>query len=124
MTPRPAGALASDSDVDIKTCTLGHCLTPTTTGRNCTDTGAPIQCPGFEVIEVSRDGTLAVLAGYGGANVADAADRVPAVFIRHPFDEASRFAIAVPIGPPGFEGRGAGDVAFQPDRLFTYGLEQ
>lgn len=98
-------------------------LPPETTGMNCTDNATPIDCPGFEAIDVSLDGSLAVLSGNSGAAVSGAGDRVAAVFIRHPFDELQRSAVAVPIGPTGFDGRGAGGIAFRPDRNFGDGFE-
>ncbi|MGE4071264.1 MAG: hypothetical protein AB7E72_08835 [Lysobacterales bacterium] len=98
-------------------------LPASSTGLQCTDDGVPIDCPGFEAIEVSRDGTLAVLSGNSGAAVSSRADRVPAVFIRHPFNDQARSSVAVPIGPAGFEGRGAGGIDFQPDRMYTSGFE-
>lgn len=98
-------------------------LPTSTTGMNCLDGAVPIDCPGFEAIEVSRDGTLAVLTGNSGAAISGAGDRVPAVYVRHPFNDQARSSVAVPIGPTGLDGRGAGGIAFQPDRMFTNGFE-
>lgn len=94
------------------------------TGLNCTDNGSPIQCPGFEHIEVSANGDLAILTGNSAVAVAGAADRVPAVFLVNPFNDALRTSIAVPIGTnPGVLGRGDGGVRFQPDRIFADGFD-
>jgi hypothetical protein len=90
------------------------------TGIQCSDAGSPVQCPGFEHIEVSARGDLAILTGNSAAAVAGAADRVAAVFFADPFNDALRNGFAVQIGNvPGEQGRGAGGVRFQPDRIFT-----
>jgi hypothetical protein len=92
-------------------------------GTNCSDAGAPVQCPGFEHIEVSARGDLAILTGNSAVSTAGAADRVPAVFLVNPFNDALRSEVAVPIGnSPGEAGRGAGGVRFQPDRIFIDGF--
>jgi hypothetical protein len=98
-------------------------LPPELVGANCTDAGAPEQCPGFEHIEVSARGDLAILTGNSAVSTAGAADRVPAVFLVNPFSDALRSAVAVPIGnSPGEAGRGAGGVRFQSDRIFIDGF--
>ena len=95
------------------------------TGMACTDSGSPIQCPGFEHIEVSANGDLAILTGNSAVSTAGAADRAPAVFIVNPFSDALRTSIAVPIGiNPSNLGRGAGGVRFQPDRIFIDGFDR
>lgn len=95
------------------------------TGVQCTDAGNARDCPGYEHIEVSVDGSLAILTGNSGAQVAAAGDSVPAVFLRRPFDEAQRSALAVQIAPgEPTPGRGAGGVRFRPDRIFTDGVER
>jgi len=99
-------------------------MPPGVTGMVCTDQGNVSDCPGFEHIEVSHDGSLAILTGNSGADVAGAADRVPAVFIRDPFNDATRVSVAVQIGAPGApEGRGAGGVRFRPDRVFADSMD-
>lgn len=99
-------------------------LPPSVTGTVCTDQGNVSDCPGFEHIEVSHDGSLAILTGNSGADVAGAADHVPAVFIRDPFNDATRVSVAVQIGAPGApEGRGAGGVRFRPDRVFADSMD-
>jgi hypothetical protein len=118
-----ARAFVLHAPFDGQTAYQELALPPSTTGVNCLDGGTPIDCPGFEAIEVSMDGTLAVLAGNSGAAVSGAGDRVPAVFVRHPFNDQARSSVAVPIGPPGFEGRGAGGIAFMPDAMFRNGFE-
>lgn len=93
------------------------------TGVNCTAEGNPRDCPGFEHVEVSRDGTLAVLTGNSSSVVATVADRVPAVFIRNPFS-VNRDAMGVQVAPAAvIPGRGTGAVRFQPGRVFRDGLE-
>ena len=58
------------------------------------------------------------------AQVADVGDSVPAVFVRLPFDDALRRAVAVPIGDGVIvPGRGTGGVRFQPPGLFRDGFE-
>jgi len=99
-------------------------LPPTTTGINCTAEGNAIDCPGFEHIEVSDDGSLAILTGNSSSVVANVPDRVPAVFISNPFNDATRTARAVQIAPTApVPGRGSGAVRFQPQRIFRDGLE-
>lgn len=94
------------------------------TGVNCTAEGNPRDCPGFEHIEVSDDGSLAILTGNSSSAQANVADRVPAVFVRNPFDALSRDAIAVQIAPQAsVPGRGVGAVRFQPQRIFRDSLE-
>ena len=74
---------------------------------------------------MSDDGTLAVLTGNSSSVVANVADRVPAVFVRHPFDAAARDAVAVQVMPgAAVPGRGAGAVRFRPGRIFGDGLEE
>lgn len=93
-------------------------------GVNCTAEGNPRDCPGFEHVEVSDDGTLAVLTGNSSSVVANVADRVPAVFVRSPFVDATRDATAVQIAPAAaIPGRGTGAVRFLPTRLFRDGME-
>jgi hypothetical protein len=98
-------------------------LPPEVVGLNCTDNGSPIECPGIEHIEVSANGDLAILTGNSAAAVTGAADRVPAIFLVNPFNDALRTSIAVPIGiSPADLGRGDGGVRFQPDRIFIDGF--
>lgn len=98
-------------------------LPPEVVGMNCTDNGSPAQCPGFEHIEVSANGDLAILTGNSAASTAGAADRAPAVFLINPFNDTLRTAVAVPISnDPTTVGRGAGGVRFQPDRIFIDGF--
>lgn len=94
-------------------------------GVQCTDAGSARDCPGFEHVEVSADGSLAILTGNSGAQVAAAGDSVPAVFLRWPFDDAQRSALAVQIAPDEpTPGRGAGGVRFRPDHIFADGVER
>jgi hypothetical protein len=94
-------------------------------GPNCVDGMSPIQCPGFEHIEVSDNGSLAILAGNSGRQAADAADGAQAVFIRQPFAQTGRSVTAVQIGDdPSTSGRGAGAVRFLPQRMFSDGWER
>lgn len=94
-------------------------------GNNCVDGANPFDCAGFEHIEVSDDGSLAILTGNSSSVAPNAADKVPAVFVQAPFDDASRTVVAVPIAPESNDslGRGTGAVRFQPTGLFRDGLE-
>jgi hypothetical protein len=93
-------------------------------GMNCTAEGNARDCPGFEHIESSADGTLAILTGNSSSVVANVSDRVPAVFVRNPFVAATRDAVAVQVATAAVTpGRGSGAVRFQPSRLFRDGLE-
>lgn len=95
-------------------------LPSSVTGINCTDAGLATDCPGFEHIEVSHDGSLAILTGNSNAEIAGPGDRVAAVFIRNPFVDATRSTQAVQIGvAPASLGRGVGGVRFLPDRLLS-----
>ena len=100
-------------------------LPASTTGENCTDAGSPFDCPGFEHIEVSAHGNLAVLTGNSNRHIiAGTAEGVRAVFFETPFNDATRIAHAVQmVEGDGFAGRGAGGVRFQPWQLFRDGLE-
>ncbi|MCB1627997.1 MAG: hypothetical protein KDI48_09710 [Xanthomonadales bacterium] len=98
-------------------------LPPAVSGLNCSDGGQLIQCPGFEHIELSRDGSLAVVTGNSGVQTGDTGDRVPAIFISHPFDDDNRSIAVVQIGLPGAEGRGAGGVAFASEVLLRDSFE-
>ncbi|MBB5208378.1 hypothetical protein [Chiayiivirga flava] len=99
-------------------------LPPGVNGSSCSDDGAVDDCPGFEHIEVSADGSLAILTGNSSSELAGAADAVPAVFVRNPFDDATRSAVAVQLAPEaGTPGRGAGGVRFRPARIFGDGFE-
>ncbi len=94
------------------------------TGVNCTAEGNADDCPGFEHIETSADGSLAILTGNSSSVVAGVPDRVPAIFVRQPFDALLRHAVGVQIAPAAvIPGRGAGAVRFQPARIFADGLE-
>jgi hypothetical protein len=98
-------------------------LPPSVTGVNCLDAGVLRDCPGFEHIELSDDGTLAILTG-NSSSVLPGGDQTPAVFIRDPFADATRSASAVQIAPgAALPGRGAGGVRFQPMKVFADGLE-
>ncbi|MGB0133395.1 hypothetical protein [Dokdonella sp.] len=108
---------------DGSTDFLEIALPPEVVGLNCTDSGSPDQCPGFEHIEVSANGDLAILTGNSAAAVSGAADRVPAVFLVNPFSDSLQSSLAVPIGINLIDmGRGAGGVRFQPDRIFVDGF--
>lgn len=99
-------------------------LPPALTGVLCEDGAEPDDCPGFEHIEVSEDGTLAILTGNSSVQLPDFSDSVPAVFVRMPFDDALRSAVAVPIGDGEVvPGRGTGGVRFQPAGIFRDGFE-
>lgn len=96
----------------------------TLAGVNCTAEGNPRDCPGFEHIEVSDDASMAILTGNSSSIVANVADRVPAVFLRHPFDALAQDAVAVQVLPAAATpGRGAGGVRFRPSHVFHDGLE-
>ena len=93
-------------------------------GETCSEGAASDDCPGFEHIEVSADGHLAILTGNSSAELAGVPDSVPAVFVRNPFDELARRALAVQLAPTApTPGRGAGAVRFQPRSIFSDGLE-
>jgi hypothetical protein len=83
------------------------------TGEACV--GNVTLCPGFEDMDVSRDGTLAIVTGnstvVGGAG---SSGRAPLVLIRNPFDTATRQVFAVTVGDVGAltHGRGTGSVRF------------
>lgn len=99
-------------------------LPPATTGTSCLNGSTAVDCPGFEHIDVSDDGSLAILTGNSSSVVSPAADRVPAVFISNPFNDATRTTQAVQIAPTApVPGRGSGTVRFQPQRIFRDGLE-
>ena len=98
-------------------------LPPGVVGVNCLDAGVLRDCPGFEHAEVSDDGSLAILTGNSTSTLAGG-DQTPAVFIRDPFVDASRSALAVQVAPSApLPGRGAGGVRFQPMKVFGDGLE-
>jgi hypothetical protein len=98
-------------------------LPASVSGAGCSDGGSAIQCPGFEHIELSADGSLAVLTGNSSAEAGGTGDRAPAVFLLGPFDSAGRSAQPVLIGAAPNQGRGAGAVRFLPMALFADGLE-
>jgi hypothetical protein len=99
-------------------------LPSTVSGVNCVDGVDARDCPGFEHIEVSADGTLAILTGNSSATLSPAADSVPAVFITNPFDDATRSVFAVQVTPgAAVPGRGTGAVRFRPMGIFRDGLE-
>lgn len=93
-------------------------------GPSCSAEGNPIDCPGFEHVEVSADGRLAILTGNSSDELVGVPDQVPALFLRDPFDDAARSAFVVPLAPDATTpGRGTGAVRFQPMRIFADGLE-
>jgi hypothetical protein len=99
-------------------------LPATALGMNCTAESSPADCPGFEHIELSHDGRLAILTGNSSSVFAGVPDRVPAVFIRDPFDDGARSTFAVQLAPAAATpGRGSGAVRFQPARIFFQGFE-
>ena len=99
-------------------------LPPALTGVQCEDGVEAHDCPGFEHIEVSDDGSLAILTGNSSVQLPDAADSVPAVFVRMPFDDALRSTVAVPIDNDAIvPGRGTGGVRFRPTGIFRDGFE-
>jgi hypothetical protein len=99
-------------------------LPDTVASLNCSDAGAPIDCPGFEHIEASDDGRLAILTGNSSASVSGAADSAQAVFVRNPFDDDARSVVAVSVGAGvAPTGRGAGGARFRPASIFADGLE-
>ncbi len=109
---------------DAQTAYQEMVLPATTTGINCTAEGNARDCPGFEHIEVSDDGSLAVLTGNSSSVVPNVPDRVPAVFLQSPFNDATRTALAVQIAPAApVPGRGSGAVRFRPTYIFADGLE-
>ena len=94
-------------------------------GMHCVDGSTPVDCPGFEHIEVSESGNLAVLTGNSSSVAAGAADAAPAVFLVNPFDDGTRHSLAVEIGDSAQSmGRGTGGVRFRPSRIFADGLER
>jgi DNA-binding beta-propeller fold protein YncE len=93
-------------------------------GETCFDGPASDDCPGFEHIELSDDGSLAILTGNSSDELAGAADSVPLVYVRDPFDDANRVAQAVQLAPGATTpGRGTGAVRFRPTRIFRDGIE-
>lgn len=93
-------------------------------GETCVDGVAADDCPGFEHIELSADGSLAVLTGNSSSELAGVPDAVPAVFLRDPFGAEPPPAMAVALGAPaGAAGRGTGAVRFQPVGIFADGME-
>ena len=93
-------------------------------GETCLDGAASDDCPGFEHIELSADGRLAILTGNSSDELAGVPDSVPAVFVRNPFDDATRVVQAVQLAPEATTpGRGSGAVRFQPSTIFRDGLE-
>lgn len=50
-------------------------------------------------------------------------NRARAFLLRAPIDELAPSMVAVPIVPTGFEGRGAGGIDFQPDRMYISGFD-
>lgn len=93
-------------------------------GSNCSDNGGAADCPGFEHMEVSDDGSLAILTGNSSSAIGGLGDAVPALFVRNPFDAATRSLVAVQIGPAGTDpGRGTGAVRFRPAGIFGDGME-
>jgi hypothetical protein len=94
-------------------------------GTNCSAEGNPIDCPGFEHVELSHDGRLAILTGNSSAELSGVPDRAPALFIDDPFDDAARRLTAVQIAPTApVPGRGTGAVRFLPIAIFADGLER
>lgn len=94
-------------------------------GLNCSVGGSPADCPGFEHVEVSADGRLAILTGNSSSELAGAPGNVSALFVSDPFDAATRSLTAVPVGlSVGTPGRGAGAVRFRPMTVFRSGLER
>ena len=75
--------------------------------------GASTLCPGFEDMDVSLDGTLALVTGNSSLQPGFTA-RAPLVAIRNPFDTATRAVFAVTIGDMSVpnHGRGTGSVRF------------
>jgi len=99
-------------------------LPPEAVGTNCLDGATPFDCPGYEHIEASADGSLAILTGNSNGVESGTAENAPAIFVANPFDDDARQTAAVPIQPPGHaSGRGSGGVRFRPDRIFADGLD-
>jgi hypothetical protein len=124
--PPKARAFLLRAPFDAQTAYQEIALPASTTGVSCSAEGNAVDCPGFEHIEVSDDGRLAIFTGNSSATLAGVADRVPAVFLRHPFDDATRAALAVQVAPAmlSSSGRGTGAVRFQPATIFGDGFER
>jgi hypothetical protein len=85
------------------------------TGSSCVGaSGTPGLCPGFEDLDISADGRLALLTGNSSVAPGDFFGRAPLVAITNPFDAATRASFAVAIGDAGNDthGRGTGSVRF------------
>ena len=95
-------------------------------GNACSGAGSTL-CPGFEDLDVSPDGALAIATGNSSRVDGTLSGRAPALVIRHPFDDALRELHAVTIGDAaaGTDGRGTGGVQFLPHdvRIFADGFE-
>jgi hypothetical protein len=122
--PPKARAFLLRAPFNAQTAYQELALPAATTGVACSAEGNAVDCPGFEHIEVSDDGRLAILTGNSSATLAGVADRVPAVFLRNPFDDATRSSVAVQIAPSTLatSGRGTGAVRFQPSAIFRSGF--
>jgi hypothetical protein len=96
-------------------------LPASVSGSNC-GTGTQL-CPGFEDMAVSADGSLAIATGNSSVVDAGFVGRVPAVFVRTPFVDATRTVSAVQIGNPANanHGRGTGSVRFRPIDIAIFG---
>ena len=96
-------------------------LPATVAGTNC-GTGTQ-ECPGFEDMDASIDGSLAILTGNSSVVDAGFIGRAPLVVLRNPFNDATREILAVAIGNPAASthGRGTGGVRFQPPDLPLFG---
>jgi hypothetical protein len=98
-------------------------------GNDCAPaSGGTSQCPGFEDIDVSPDGRLAIVTGNSSVQDTGFAGRAPLLVITDPFVDATRTMHAVTIGSAGSadEGRGTGSARFEPAdlRIFADGFER
>jgi hypothetical protein len=104
--------------------TLPAAITATSCIPNATTDS---ECPGFEDIDISPDGKLAIVTGNSTLLDSGFTGRAPALFIRNPFDDATREMHAVMVASPalGNHGRGTGGARFQPAdlRIFANGYE-
>lgn len=124
LAGRRARAFVLRAPFDAATTYQEITLPAETSGLNCRSGATAQDCSGFEHIEVSDSGELAVLTGNSSSRDNSVAGGVPAVFIRHPFDSARRSAQPVVVSAGGVnDGRGTGGVRFQPVQVFRDGLE-
>ena len=122
QTFRPTGSITPDARVFVLRQIAGPpgvsweeiALPASINGNVCS--GDPL-CPGFEDMDISDDGTLALITGNSQSTTPlDPGDsgRAPLVAIRNPFDVATRQVFAITVGNPTTpnHGRGSGSVRF------------